>query len=93
MKIDKAVDGSALKCSTQKETESQPQSQRRSNSSSKRGGVLIETEEDREKKKLRAVLEMMMGLQKKQPKALTWDTIVKKEGPEKNNLSNYRFRT
>ena len=55
-----------------------------------RGGALIETEEDLEKKKLRAVLEIM-GLQKKQPKAFTWDTMVKKEGPEKN-ISGLFFR-
>ena len=44
---------------------------------------MIETEEDLEKKKMRAVLEMM-GLQKKQQKEFTWDTVVKKEEPEKN---------
>ena len=60
-----------------------------SNSSSRRGSVLIETEEDLEKKKLRAVLEMM-GLQKKQQKEFTWDTVVKKEEPEKNIAGLFR---
>ena len=60
-----------------------------SNSSSRRGSVLIETEEDLERKKLRAVLEMM-GLQKKQQKEFTWDTVVKKEEPEKNIAGLFR---